>query len=598
MKRKWYSKRNLGAIGFGLAIIATIALITTSIDAKGGFSSSSRSFSSPSRSYSPSTTKTWSSTRTTSGVLSKPAPTSSPQKYGTKPGTPGSPTSPQKYGTKPGTPGSPTSPQKYGTKPGSPTTSQKYGTKPGTLGPSTKKFTSTSTFDKHSIQKDQKQRSAQSLQAYKADQAKFKQPEAKIDPKVAASNPVVQNIKINRVNYNDYYARRDSYWGSQYRPSPYVYAGPSSFGVWDAMALYGTLSLISSVSQNQQMQSARFAYNHADDPGYQQWRQQAEKQAQSNEDLKKQLAELDKQVVTLKEKGEKKDPSYIPREIPPEVMVSATAVAAKAPEKLTLRVATGQPRGIYEKFGEMLKESARGYGIDVKLIPTAGSLENLKLITSGQADISLIQSDVLAKISHDKMTEQAVFYNEYIQLLANSKGVGSIRKLDPAKDTLYIGPRGSGTALAWEEFCEQEPWYRKIQVKNARYTEALGIVENDSHAYMLFVGGLNSEVLKTAEEFAKKTSKLKLLPVDDKKLHGKLDLHGNPIYAVGTISSKTYPYLQAGWLWSHDVDTLIVKAVLTLSTKWVEENGPEGMNALDSSLAEVQPEILRLIGQK
>jgi TRAP-type uncharacterized transport system substrate-binding protein len=463
----------------------------------------------------------------------------------------------------------------------------------------TKSFTAVSAFDKKGVQAAQKERSAASLQSYKANQEKFKQPEAKVDPKVAASSPVVQNIKITRVSYNDYYSRRDGYWGSYYRPAPYVYYGPPAFGVWDAMALYGTLSLINSANHNQQMQSARFAYNHADDPGYQQWRREAEKQAQSNEDLKKQLAELDKQVAVLKEKGEKKDPKYIPEGMPPEAIVAASAVAAKAPDKLTLRVATGQAGGIYAKFGERLKEAARGSGIEVKVITTAGSMENLKLISSGQADIALIQSDVLAKIPHDKMTEQAVFYNEYVQLLANSKAdAGSIRKLDPAKDVLYIGPKGSGTSMLWEGFCEEEPWYRKIQVKNAPYSAALSEVQNNPHAYMLFVGGLNSDILKTAEEFAKKTSKLKLLPVDDKKFDDKRDLHGNQIYGFSAISSKTYPYLQSGWFWSHDVETLMVQAVLTLSTHWVEENGPEGLSSLNEALAEVQPEILRLVNNK
>jgi TRAP transporter TAXI family solute receptor len=605
-KNRWFLEATLAV----LVTVGVMAFFVTILDAKGSSGSSSgRSFSSSSSSSwsgrsGGSTTFKATTTHTTTSGYSKPGgtttPAAAPGSGYTKPGGTTTPVTaaPGSGYSKPGqTPGTGAA-----TATGPPKTSSGYG-KPGektvaATTTTTSKFTATSTFDKKGIQAGQKERSAASLQSYKANQEKFKQPETKVDPKVAASSPVVQNIKITRVSYNDYYSRRDGYWGSYYRPAPYVYYGPPAFGVWDAMALYGTLSLINSANHTQQMQSARFAYNHADDPGYQQWRREAEKQAQSNEDLKKQLADLDKQVAVLKEKGEKKDPKYIPEGMPPEAIVAASAVAAKAPEKLVIKVATGQPGGIYAKFGEELRQAAKGQNVEVKLITTAGSMENLKLLTSGEADLALIQSDVLAKIPHNKLTEQAVLYDEYVQLLANSKaGASSVRKLDPAKDVVYIGPKGSGTSMAWEGFCEQEPWYQKIQVKNAPYSAALSEVQNNPHAYMLFVGGLNSELLKTAEEFAKKTGKLKLLPVDDKKFDDKLDLHGNPIYGSASIPSKTYPSLQAGWFWSHSVDTLSVKAVMALSTHWVDENGPDGLDALSIAIAEVQPAILRLVNK-
>ncbi len=128
----------------------------------------------------------------------------------------------------------------------------------------------------------------------------------------------------------------------------------------------------------------------------------------------------------------------------------------------------------------MLKNQAQN--IDVQLKNTTGSIENLNLLANGEADIAIIQSDVLAFMEPGKklISEQATLYVEYAQLLANRKSdIKSIRDLSPKKNFVFIGPKGSGTALTWQGLAEKNEFYKKIPVRYAEYSEALSEVERN-----------------------------------------------------------------------------------------------------------------------
>ena len=103
--------------------------------------------------------------------------------------------------------------------------------------------------------------------------------------------------------------------------------------------------------------------------------------SKDNADLKAKLAEMDKQIKSMD--GTPKDPGYLPKGVPPDVALSAAALASKTPEKPMLRVATGQKGGWYDRFGDIFKKSASG--LNVQLINTGGSLENLKLLVDGHS---------------------------------------------------------------------------------------------------------------------------------------------------------------------------------------------------------------------
>lgn len=74
--------------------------------------------------------------------------------------------------------------------------------------------------------------------------------------------------------------------------------------------------------------NALFAHHHSDDPYYQQWRRDADERARTDEKLRTQLDDLDRQLKQLDAKGEPKDPDYVPKDAPPEVVYSDEVLTA------------------------------------------------------------------------------------------------------------------------------------------------------------------------------------------------------------------------------------------------------------------------------
>ncbi len=604
--------RLLLPIGLSVLLLLGEALaLLTGVEAAGGRGfSSSRSFSSShSSGYSKPTRGTWDRSggglfgpaKQPSSGYSKPSLGGQPGGTGyTKPSSTGTPATEQpgtavqrRTGSsgyaKPSLPGSPAPSQ------AKPATTQAPGgySKPTAAGIPKEKFTGGSKFDKSTVDQLKKQRSQESLQSYRAEQSKFKKPEDAADPASYRSNPLYKKGQVyGDFNYRNHYQNRDQYYrGQGYQPPAFAFGGSPGFGMFDALFLYWMLDHASNRNV------AATAYNHSDDPGYKKWRQEVENLAKDNSDLKAKLAELDKQTKALE--GTPKDPGYLPKGVPPEVALSGAALASKKPEKLVVRFAGGQAGGWYDKFGTLFQKAA--VGVDVKLIPTKGSLENLKLLANGGADIGIVQSDLLAMIDkklpgRDFVSEQTELYPEYVQLIANrGSGVKAIKDIDPKKNVVYVGPKESGTALTWEGLCEQDQQLRDIPIKSASYQEALLEVRKNPNTLMMFVGGLNSDFLRKAEEEAKRSGKLRLVAVRDRHFQDKVDKHGNPIYKLVDIPKNIYPSLQKGWFFSGNVHTLAVQAVLVLRTEWAKQYGPSAMDAISLAVLETKPEIQRLV---
>jgi TRAP transporter TAXI family solute receptor len=365
-----------------------------------------------------------------------------------------------------------------------------------------------------------------------------------------------------------------------------------SFGIFNSLFLFWMLDHITNKNV------AATAYNHSNDPGFQKWRQEVETLAKDNEELRGKLSEMDRQIKSLE--GTPKDPSYLPPGVPVEAALAPTIFGAThSGDKPLLRLATGQPGGWYNKFAALFEKQLEG--LEVRVIPTSGSLDNMKLLSSGAADMALVQSDVLALRdsapgSAPVVTEQATLFKEYVQLLANrSSGIKSLTDLDPKRHEVYVGPKDSGTAMTWSMLCKVNPSLARIKTKHADYQDALSRVQTSPGSLMLFVGGLNSDFLKQAEAAAAKKDRLRLIPIDDSRFTDISDRHGNKIYEMTTIRADVYPHLQKGWFFGHDVKTLAVQAVLVLRNDWAARFGTEAMDGLSAAIVEIRPTVERIV---
>ena len=111
--------------------------------------------------------------------------------------------------------------------------------------------------------------------------------------------------------------RGGSWFAQQGWSAPsYAAAAPRSFGVWNGLMLWFMLDNLTKPGYSDFFRSRR------DDPGIQQWRQQADGMAADNADLRRKLAELDSRTAP----GAAPDTGWVevPSDIPPEVAIADT----------------------------------------------------------------------------------------------------------------------------------------------------------------------------------------------------------------------------------------------------------------------------------
>ncbi|HLZ67465.1 MAG TPA: hypothetical protein VKQ29_14620 [Aliidongia sp.] len=127
-------------------------------------------------------------------------------------------------------------------------------------------------------------------------------------------------------SYDSWYSSRSAWYGGMgWGPPVYVYRSQPSFGMWDALFLWFMLDSISNASH------AAWFYNHQQDPGYVDWRREADRLATDNADLRQKLDDLDARTQTLE--GQPRDPNYMPADAKPELALAAEhAVAAPPPQ--------------------------------------------------------------------------------------------------------------------------------------------------------------------------------------------------------------------------------------------------------------------------
>ena len=87
------------------------------------------------------------------------------------------------------------------------------------------------------------------------------------------------------------YVNRSGWLGGRGWSAPGYAYGRRSFGIWDGLFLWFMLDNLSRPGYGD------FFHNHQDDPGYQQWRAEAERQAADNAELRQKLDALDRQLA-------------------------------------------------------------------------------------------------------------------------------------------------------------------------------------------------------------------------------------------------------------------------------------------------------------
>lgn len=113
-------------------------------------------------------------------------------------------------------------------------------------------------------------------------------------------------------------------WYGGWRPPGWAYGSRPSFGLWNGLFLWFLLDNLSRPGY------ADWFHNHQGDPGYAEWRAEAERRAQDNPDLRRRLDDLDTRLRAQEDRP--RDPGYLPPDIPRDVAQAAPETPSSSVE--------------------------------------------------------------------------------------------------------------------------------------------------------------------------------------------------------------------------------------------------------------------------
>lgn len=110
-------------------------------------------------------------------------------------------------------------------------------------------------------------------------------------------------------------------------------------------------------------------------------------------------------------------------------------------------IASGDKKGMYVSVSEQLAERLREQtGHAVKVLPTAGSIENRQLLVTGKAHLGLLQASA---IDIEQVAVIAPLYTEYAHVIVRKDpAITSIEDLKTKDLTIMIGKEGSGNRVS------------------------------------------------------------------------------------------------------------------------------------------------------
>lgn len=142
-----------------------------------------------------------------------------------------------------------------------------------------------------------------------------------------------------------------------------------------------------------------------------------------------------------------------------------------------IRFAAGSPGGAYYAYAERYERLLEEQGIDVELVDTAGSIDNLRMLEAGEVDVAIVQGG-LAKASDAERLRSAggIFEEPFWIFVRTDHPAQSFGDLRQAR--LSIGLAGSGTRALAQAIQQQ---YGGVWPEASR--QALGSTDSQTALY-------------------------------------------------------------------------------------------------------------------
>ena len=283
----------------------------------------------------------------------------------------------------------------------------------------------------------------------------------------------------------------------------------------------------------------------------------------------------------------------------------ATSPVMAQQAKPEFRLCTGNSAQNYFKAGHIVKSKATS--VDVEVIETKGSIDNLDQIVGGQCDGAFVQSDALLVYSAknaraiSSLERAGTLYQEQAHMLCNrSADVDRVVDVKSNKFTVAVGPDGSGANTTWAAFVlADRDRYSPVLTDTRAGLRALSAIADGSQVQCgLFMVALNSSFMKN--DAAALGDKIVLVGTDDGDMgDAAKDSRGQPVYSYSEIPAGTYPAIQPGGTLygTKAVKTIAVDALFVVNTDWINAN-ERPYDAVLRAFSSAKPSIQEIVGAR
>ena len=159
-------------------------------------------------------------------------------------------------------------------------------------------------------------------------------------------------------------------------------------------------------------------------------------------------------------------------------------------------IATGSSDGSYFQIAQDIKNVAGKENIDIQVMPTKGSLENIQLLGAGKVDLAIVQLDALRLVADVLKQQKGLdlldnikvilnLYPEEIHVLSNKNDIQTFYQLDGKR--LSVGTESGGTAITAAVL--SAAYDIKATVSFETFDDAMKKMEQGNLDAVMFVGG-------------------------------------------------------------------------------------------------------------
>jgi len=232
------------------------------------------------------------------------------------------------------------------------------------------------------------------------------------------------------------------------------------------------------------------------------------------------------------------------------IVLGATFLAGVAvAQQKTIAIATGGTGGVYYPLGgglaNLISKNLPGYQATAEV--TGGSVDNLKLIGSGQSEVAFSMADAAldAFKGEDKFKGNKVALRTLAVLYPNRmhvvtiEGTGIQKMADLKGKRVSTGSPGSATEVMAFRVIEAAGLNRDRDIKRERLgvAESVNAIKDRKIDAFFWVGGLPTAAVTDLGA----TPGVKIKMIDHSEVVEKMNAKYGPLYVKDTIPAETYP---------------------------------------------------------